>query len=59
MARVAELVAPTEDTMIGAMDQAAFDRSIELLLEVGLISDAVAFEDVVDTSIYEAATGGM
>jgi NitT/TauT family transport system substrate-binding protein len=53
MARVAELVKPTADTAVGAIDRAAFERSVELLVDVGLISEAVAFEDVVDTSIYE------
>lgn len=59
MARVAELVAPTPDTAIGAMNETAFDRSIELLVDVGLLTEAVTFEDVVDTSIYEAAIEGM
>jgi NitT/TauT family transport system substrate-binding protein len=59
MARVAELVAPTADTAVGAINQAAFERSIELLVDVGLIAEPVAFEDVVDTSIYEAALEGM
>lgn len=54
MARVAELVAPEDDTAVGAMDEEAFSRSVELLTQVGLISEAVAFGDVVDTSVYEA-----
>ena len=55
MAEVAKLVAPTADTVIGALDQAAFDRSVELLVEVGLLAAPVSFEDAVDTSIFEAA----
>lgn len=57
MARVAELVSPTPNTAIGALNPAAFERSIELLLEVGLISSAIDFDDVVDTSIYDAVAG--
>ncbi|MEZ4633143.1 MAG: ABC transporter substrate-binding protein [Deinococcales bacterium] len=54
MARVAELVKPSEDTMIGHIDQAAWERSVELLVQVGLIQDAVGFADGVDMSILEA-----
>lgn len=50
MARVAELVMPSPDTMLGHVDQAAFERSVELLVEVGLISEAVSYEDIVDSS---------
>ena len=50
MARVAELVMPSEDTSLGAIDQGAWERSVELLLEVGLISEAVSYGDVVDAS---------
>ena len=54
MARVSELVAPTPDTELGALNEAAFERSVELLVEVGLLSEAVAFDDVVDTSVLDA-----
>lgn len=54
MARVAELVMPNEDTVIGSIDQGAWDRSVELLLDVGLISESVAFEDVVDLGVLNA-----
>ncbi|MEX2542385.1 MAG: ABC transporter substrate-binding protein [Trueperaceae bacterium] len=53
MARVAELVKPTPDTTVGAIDRAAFDRSVELLVQVGLIGQPVPYEDVVDSSVYE------
>jgi len=56
MAEVAKLVAPTADTVIGALDQAAFDRSVELLVEVGLLANPVSFADAVDTSVFEAAS---
>ncbi|MDZ7705762.1 MAG: ABC transporter substrate-binding protein [Trueperaceae bacterium] len=59
MARVAELVAPDEDTQLGFIDPAAFARSVELLVEVGLISEPVTFEQIVDTRAYEAATASM
>lgn len=55
MAEVAKLVKPTADTQIGALDQAAFDRSVALLVQVGLLNESVAFDDVVDTSVFEAA----
>lgn len=54
MARVAELVMPTPDTSIGAIDRTAWDRSVELLEQVGLISEIVPFDDVVDMSILDA-----
>ncbi len=57
MDRVAELVMPGEDTMVGMIDPASFERSVGLLLDVGLISEPVTFEEVVDTSAYEAAAG--
>jgi len=56
MAEVAKLVAPTPDTVIGALDQAAFDRSVELLVQVGLLANPVSFTDAVDTSVFDAAT---
>jgi NitT/TauT family transport system substrate-binding protein len=54
MARVAELVQPTPDTSIGMIDQDAWERSVELLEQVGLISQAFAFDEVVDTSVLDA-----
>jgi len=56
MARVAELVMPEENTSVGTMDRAAFDRSVELLMQVGLLSEPVSFDEVVDTSVYEAVS---
>lgn len=56
---VAKLVKPTPDTAIGALNREAFDRSVELLVEVGLISEPVSFEEVVDTSVYEAVHKSM
>lgn len=56
MAEVAKLVKPAADTQIGALDQAAFDRSVALLVQVGLLNESVAFDDVVDPSVFEAAT---
>src|SRR5690606_36833741 len=56
MAEVAKLVAPTAATVIGALDQAAFDRSFELLVQVGLLANPVSFADAVDTSVFEAAS---
>ncbi|UCH26690.1 MAG: ABC transporter substrate-binding protein [Trueperaceae bacterium] len=55
MDRVAELVKPSPDTAVGAIDEAAFDRSVSLLLDVGLLSSDVSFEEVVDTTIYNNA----
>lgn len=57
MARVAELVMPDENTAVGAIDREAFGRSVELLVQVGLIAEPVSFEEVVDTSVYEAVAG--
>ncbi|MCA9836337.1 MAG: ABC transporter substrate-binding protein [Trueperaceae bacterium] len=50
MARVAELVMPSSDTQIGHIDQTAFDRSVELLVEVGLIENPVSYDEIVDSS---------
>jgi NitT/TauT family transport system substrate-binding protein len=55
MAEVAKLVAPMSDTAIGHLDQAAFDRSVDLLVQVGLLKNKVSFADAVDTSAYDAA----
>ncbi len=54
MARVAELVKPEDDTTVGAMDEDAFEQSVALLQQVGLIADDVSYDDVVDESVYEA-----
>ena len=51
MARVAELVKPSEDTMIGHIDADAFARSVDLLLQVGLIENAVSYDEIVDASM--------
>ena len=59
MARVAELVKPDADTQIGAIDQEAFDRSVALLVQVGLIDSAVTFDEIVDTSVYDAVESSM
>lgn len=56
MAEVAKLVAPTPDTSIGALDQAAFDRSVALLVDVGLLQEPVSYADAVDPRPLEAAT---
>jgi NitT/TauT family transport system substrate-binding protein len=54
MARVAELVSPTMDTVIGDIDRGAWERSVDLLVEVGLLAEPIAFDDVVDTSVLDA-----
>ena len=42
------------DTNIGAIDRGAWERSVELLLDVGLLADGASYDDVVDTSVLEA-----
>lgn len=59
MARVAELVKPSEDTAVGSIDPEAFANSVELLVNVGLIGESVTFEEIVDTSIYDAVHESM
>jgi NitT/TauT family transport system substrate-binding protein len=54
MARVAELVRPNADTVLGEVSREAFERSVGLLTEVGLLSSPVAYEDVVDSSVLDA-----
>ena len=54
MARVAELVLPEEGTQVGALNEDAFDRSVALLNQVGLLAQPVAYGDVVDESVYDA-----
>lgn len=53
MARVAELVKPEDDTAVGAMNEDAFEQSVELLVQVGLLSEPVAYSEMVDESVYE------
>lgn len=53
MARVAELVMPEEDTAVGAMNEEAFDRSVELLVDVGLLSGPIEYGEVVDETVYD------
>jgi len=57
MAETAKLVKPTPDTVVGALNREAYERSVDLLVEVGLISAPVAFEDAVDPSVFEAVSG--
>lgn len=54
MAEVAKLVRPAPDTQVGALNQEAFERSVALLVDVGLIENAYTWEEAVDPSIYEA-----
>jgi hypothetical protein len=54
MARVAELVKSEDDTAVGAINEDARERSVELSVQVGLLSEPVAYDDVVDESVYEA-----
>src|SRR5690606_19477719 len=54
MAEVAKLVMPTADTQVGALDRDAFERSVNMLVEVGLIQNAYTWEEAVDPSIYDA-----
>ena len=54
MARVAELVSPEEGTQVGALNEDAFNRSVSLLNQVGLLAQPVAYGDVVDESVYDA-----
>jgi NitT/TauT family transport system substrate-binding protein len=59
MARIAELVKPTAETAVGAINPESFKRSVDLLTQVGLIKNAVTFADVVDTSVYDAVHESM
>ena len=54
MARVAELVKPEADTSVGALNEDAFDRSVALLNQVGLLAQPVAYDDIVNESVYDA-----
>ncbi len=53
MARVAELVKPEDDTDVGEMDEDDFERSVELLTQVGLLSETVSYNEVVDETVYD------
>ncbi len=55
MAEAAKLVKPTPDTVVGALDREGFERSVNLLVDVGLLAEPVAYEDAVDESVFEAA----
>ena len=57
MDQVAQLVKPSEDTEIGALSEEAFNESVELLVQVGLISEALSYNEIVDSSVYEAVSG--
>ena len=57
MAETAKLVKPTPDTVVGSLNREAFERSVDLLVEVGLLSEPVSFEEAVDPSILEAIGG--
>ena len=54
LARVAELVSPEDNTQVGALNEDAFNRSVALLNQVGLLAQPVAYGDVVDESVYNA-----
>ena len=56
MAETAKLVKPSPDTVVGALNEEAFDRSVALLVDVGLLAEPVAYEDAVVESVFEAAT---
>src|SRR5690625_2370903 len=53
-AEAVKLTKPTPDTVVGLIDREAWERSVATLVEVGLISEAVAFEDVVDERVLDA-----
>ncbi len=52
-AEAIKLTIPTPDTEVGSLNREAWERSVETLVEVGLISAPIAYEDVVDESIYD------
>ena len=58
MARVAELVKPSEDTQVGAISEEAFNASVDLLVQVGLIGEALSYDEIVEPSVYEAVSAG-
>lgn len=53
-AEAIKLTIPTPDTEVGSLNREAWERSVETLVEVGLITDIIPYEDVVDESIYDA-----
>ncbi len=53
-AEAVKLVMPTPDTEVGSINRDDWERSVATMVEVGLLSSPVAYEDVVDESIYEA-----
>src|SRR5690625_1921087 len=53
-AEAVKLTKPTPDTVVGLIDREAWERSVATLVEVGLISEAVAYEDVVDERVLDA-----
>lgn len=53
-AEAIKLAIPTPDTDVGGIDRETWERSVATLVEVGLISTAFAYDDVVDDSILEA-----
>ena len=54
MARINELVSPSMDTVIGGIDRGDWERSVDLLVDVGLLAAPVAFDDAVDTGVLDA-----
>lgn len=54
LAEVAKLVSPTPGTAIGSLNRDAWERSVETLVEVGLIAAPVSYDDVVDESVYDS-----
>ncbi len=54
LAEAVKLVKPTPDTVVGALDRAAWERSVNTLVEVGLISQAVSYDEVVDETVLDA-----
>lgn len=54
MARVAELVRPAPDTVVGALDADAVAESVRLLVNVGLIDREFAVDEIVDSRPLDA-----
>lgn len=57
MAEAAKLVKPAADTAVGALDRDAYERSVNLLVDVGMIERAYTWDETVDPSVYEAISG--
>ncbi len=53
-AEAIKLTKPTPDTAVGSLNRADWERSVATLVEVGLISEPVSYDDVVDESVYDA-----